>query len=122
MEIIREQGLLIHASVSLKYARLCKSEPFKRRLAQIGELPYGKIIGWVKLGKIITTETWINKYKPDVLSEDNCDEFLFGDYTPNRWAWEILEPVQWEFPIETKGSLSLWDYEIPSLNAKSPVL
>jgi hypothetical protein len=72
-------------------------------------MPYGAILGQIRVGRIIRTEEWLKEFKPEKDSPWH-DEWCFGDYHPGRWAWSILDPVKFDAPIPYKGSLSLWNY------------
>lgn len=72
-------------------------------------------------GNIIATADLINCVQMKELYEDYAilengikiqgNEFIFGDYTPGRYAW-ILDNVQMlDKPIGVKGHLGLWDYD-----------
>jgi hypothetical protein len=75
-------------------------------------LPLGHILGHVKLGRVISTFDWKQEFDP-VNSLSAQTEFAFGNYSANRWAWEITDLSPLEEPIPAKGSLSLWRYEGP---------
>lgn len=38
-------------------------------------------------------------------------EFIFGDWTPGRYAWELANIKALETPIKAKGQLSLWNWD-----------
>jgi len=44
-------------------------------------------------------------YEPDE------QELLFGDWTPGRYAWEIVNIKMLETPVPAKGKQRLWDWE-----------
>lgn len=116
--VIREQGILIHASVrfDVQNRNLATLPPFCGYLTRATELPTGAIIGYIRVGKIIPTDTWMTEFNPD-LNEDARTEQAFGNYNRGRWAWEMLESVAFDAPIPCKGALSLWNYkgEIPRI-------
>ena len=39
-------------------------------------------------------------------------EWGYGDYTSNRWAWQLANVAALEEPLHCRGSLGLW--EVPS--------
>lgn len=39
------------------------------------------------------------------------DEFLFGDWTPGRYAWELANVQLLNTPIPAKGRQGLWNWE-----------
>lgn len=118
MKMIEKEGLMIHASLSKRYNYLMGEAPFSSYLEKLGKMPYGAILGQVRLGKMVRTEQWMAErvagpnrniftYTPPV--GQGWDEYYFGDYEDGRWAWEILEPELFPEPIPCKGSLSLWN-------------
>jgi hypothetical protein len=38
------------------------------------------------------------------------NEYLFGDFTPGRYAWILNNIEILKKPIPAKGQLSLWEY------------
>src|SRR5580692_2219073 len=116
--ILRQEGLLIHSSQKMDYTHqsLCTYPPFKTYVPDLKVLPFGPILGYVSVGRVITADHWLQE------NPDYPEEYSFGNYTKGRWAWELPAAVQWELPIQAKGSLSLWEYNAPiTLKAKSPV-
>ena len=107
--ILERDGMLIHASKNKKSAPLMGTPPFSNYLIKLGILSYGAIIGRCRVGRIIRTEEWLKEFKPSQGSPW-FEEWHFGDFTPGRWCWEILEPEVFETPIRWPGSLSLWEY------------
>lgn len=113
----------IHASKKINKA-VCEMEPFKSVLAEHGytasNLPTGAIIattnmidcleisrthqGYVKLNSERKT-SWNDPFMDE-------NEYVFGDYTVGRFAWELVDVKQIE-PIPAKGQLGLWNWEAP---------
>lgn len=112
LAIIRKEGLLIHASETWnKFLKeLIKQAPFSQYMRFMNPMPFGAIIGKVKVGRILTTESWREEFDPRN-NMDALHEKQFGDYTPGRFAWEFatFEPME---PIKCKGALSLWDFDL----------
>lgn len=84
---------------------------FKETLAAHGfyspqDFTLGAIIGTVEIVEMIRTDVIL---KSPTFSEK---EDLFGDYSPNRWAWRLANPKKLKTPILCKGALSLW--EVPA--------
>lgn len=114
LNIIQTEGMLIHASArwgSLQKELMGKS-PYSDYLSQLYPMEKSAIIGWVKVGRILTTEQWL-EMNNNCLHGRNLVEYQFGDYSPNRYAWEITRFEKFETPIPAKGKLSLWDYNGP---------
>lgn len=106
MKIIQRDGLLIHATLTKKDAHLMGSAPFSNHLSILGQLPYGCIIGKIRIGRIIKTQEWCNENMSGLFANQ---EFKFGNYSPNRWAWEVIEPEPISH-IPWRGALSLWEF------------
>lgn len=98
--------LAIHASKSFpRWAQdLCMEDPFREALKSewIELLPTGAIIATCRLVRCVSTFSLIGE-----ISEQ---EMAFGDFTPGRYAWELVDvlPIG---PIPAKGSLGLWEWK-----------
>lgn len=46
----------------------------------------------------------------DEISEED-DEFLFGDWTPGRFAWEFANMKMLDVPIPVRGGQRIWNWE-----------
>ena len=94
--------LLIHAGKGvdkIAVERLSKYLPDK--------LPTGKILGKVKLVDCI-------KMSPDfqkMLEKENSDIYTNSSFKAN-YGWQLTDVEVFENPIEAKGQLSLWEYNI----------
>lgn len=110
-EIARLNGeLYIHASKKINYAglELCSTnEYFKKCIPEPGRMRTGAIIGKVTLHGFRSTN------EQGVLHGISKQERAFGDYSENRWLWYLTNPIKFDKPIETKGALSVWEYEFP---------
>ena len=98
--------LLIHASAKRPTKRekdLFERAPyFNRFITDTNDLPYGAIIAKVDLEAI---------YKTEAISHAlSLQELAFDDYSPNRFAWKLvnLQPLELYLPV--KGTLGLWTY------------
>jgi hypothetical protein len=98
---------------------LCWSEPFRSTLLKHGFLmsffnwPFGKVVATARLAaceKIIQESKGFSAVVQNYgFVEGN--EYLFGDYTPGRYAW-ILEEIQpLAEPVPAKGMQGLWNWE-----------
>lgn len=113
------EGLLIHAAGSILgldwqrldtgFFRNYRSEIVKEDGLGKEFMPLGVIIGWVKVGMILSTQKWVSEFRPS-MDENYAEEMAFGDYRPGRWAWNLLEPVRFKVQIPFRGSLTLSDY------------
>lgn len=45
--------------------------------------------------------------------EPTDQELLFGDWTPGRYAWEIIDFKMLSKPIPAKGKQGLWNWALP---------
>ena len=120
--------LFIHASK--RFLRddkdLCKSQPFREAIRRgypgwptidmtVGRLPLGAIIGVVKLTEIVSTNNvtsdptadWVQRFGNTYCFPHK--EIEFGNYEPNRYAWQFEHPVMFDQPIPCTGSLGLFD-------------
>lgn len=96
----------IHASSRFPvYARaLAETDPY--HVTALGKYPIER----VALGAIIGTVTLVAiERTQDVIV--GAKERAFGDYTADRWAWLLDDPVHFEEPIPWKGALGLWGIE-----------
>ena len=68
-----------------------------------------------KFGKIICKCNLVDcKYMNDDLINEvkkNHNEYICGEYSVGRYAW-ILENIELIKPIEAKGKLSIWNYDV----------
>lgn len=118
--------LLIHASKSKKYLKLCGQNPFISYLpAELcydhksgkdiiipkpESLPYGAIIGSVDLVHTFQMDKNVCEWMQHSNS-DNKLEFDFGDWKPGRYGWQFKNPVLFKKPIPAKGQLGIWNCE-----------
>lgn len=115
--------LLIHASKKFDKSQkaLCFTKFFEHHLADVvDDLPLGAIIGRVKLIDTISTYQIGDKfgqglsiYRPPLEFNLTERERAYGDYSPNRYGWLFYEPVTFQTAIPAKGSLSLWEWQVP---------
>lgn len=115
LDIIQQEGMLIHASLKLAkpQLQLLNDWPFNLYRNQTNDLYRGHIIGWVRVGRILTTQQWMEEIRiQDRDDERWAEEEQFGDYRPERYAWEMLEFKKLKHPIKMSGSLSLWDFDL----------
>ena len=94
--------LLIHAGKGI-------DKEVMKRLAKYlpTELPYGKILGKVKLVDCIKMSP---EFK-ELLLEENGDIYTKSSFQEN-YGWQLLDVEVFEKPIEAKSHLSLWEYNM----------
>lgn len=97
--------ILIHASLGKSPGwDIAHEQPFKKFIDCYGgflKLPFGEIIGEVRIEQIKPTE--------EIRAKLSADELAFGDYGTGRWAWRLAKPVLYREPIPCKGALMLWE-------------
>ena len=94
--------LLIHAGKSVD------KEAIKRLEKYLPEnLPLGKILGKVRLVDCIKMSP---EFKEMLLKENN--EIYTKSSFQENYGWQVTDIEVFEEPIEAKGRLSLWEYDI----------
>ena len=92
--------LLIHAGkkVDRYFADwlIAKGDPAARDLE---ELPTGAILGIANIVDICSTNSFLPPPR----------EFQYGDYTSNRWAWQLDGIFRLDEPMACSGKLGLWE-------------
>lgn len=120
--------LAIHAGKKIDI-EACNREPIKSVLAEHGytvdNLPTGAVVAIAEL-----SECWAVKRLESELPDPpvelsippgrckvwagylgNNREYLFGDYSHGRYAWEMSNVSQLPQPIPAKGQQRLWNWE-----------
>lgn len=69
----------------------------------ISRFPLGAIIGTVEI-----VDTWRTSALTSGGKVISAKENAFGDYGPNRWAWNLQNPKLLAEPIPCRGHLGLW--------------
>ena len=94
--------LLIHAGKGID------KEAVKRLAKYLPEnIPSGKILGKVKLADCIKMSP---EFK-EMLLKENKDIYTKSSFE-EKYGWQVTDIEVFKVPIEAKGHLSLWDYEI----------
>lgn len=103
----RHRGsLLIHASQG-KAGEIFAADPlFQRYIPDFEALPFGAIIGSVRLEKILPTEDF--DLSDAAMNTFTLEEKAFGDYTSGRYGWLLVDPVKFKHPIPERGMPGLW--------------
>lgn len=94
--------LLIHAGLGIDKEAMKKLEKYIPK-----DMPRGKILGKVKLVDCIKMSP---EFKECLLKE-NKDIYTESSFKEN-YGWQVSDVEVFENPIEVKGHLSLWEYEI----------
>ena len=71
------------------------------------ELPLGQILGKVKLVDCIK----ISPEFKEMLEKENKDIYTKSSFAEN-YGWQVTDVEVFEKPIEAKGQLSLWEYDL----------
>lgn len=100
--------IVIHAAKSLEGSHLCMAEPFRSILAELGymsadQLTYGAALGFADLVAVHRTN--------DLAGRLSKQERAFGDFGPNRFAWEFDNVRFFKEPIKMRGQQGLWTFE-----------
>lgn len=94
--------LLIHAGKGID------KEAMKRLKKYIPEdMPLGKILGKVKLVDCIRMSP---EFKEMLLNENN--EIYTKSSFQENYGWQVTDVEVFDVPIEAKGHLSLWEFDI----------
>ena len=97
--------LLIHAGKGID------KEAMKRLVKYLpDEIPLGKILGKVTLVDCIRM---CPEFK-EILLKENSDIYTKSSFSEN-FAWQVEDVQVFGEPIEAKGHLSLWEYDIDNI-------
>lgn len=94
--------LLIHAGKGIDKAAMIR---LKKYLPE--DLPYGKILGKVKLVDCIKMSP---EFKNKLLKEN--DEIYTDSSFQENYGWQVTDVEVFDEPIDAKGQLSLWEYDL----------
>lgn len=116
--------LAIHAAVNMPswVKKLCQEEPFKSTLEKHGvfdlkSLPSGCVVAVCNLFDIQKIVSESRRGRCATLENGGMifnNEYLFGDYTPGRFAWILKDIKPLPEPIPAKGAQRIWNWEVPS--------
>lgn len=113
--LLQQEGFLIHSSGTFdkRDQKLVNQQPFSHYIRHFSELPLGKLIGFARLSRIITTDEWEADMRPGYMPD--AEEHAFGNYDPNRYAWGLKDVVSFTAAqqVTVKGMLGLWQYHSP---------
>lgn len=90
--------------------RYAYTAPFQEALRRHGyrpdHLPLGAAVGTARLLRYIPTEDYTLYVPPS--------DYPFGNYGPERYAWEYGEPELFETPIPCRGYQGIWRWQEPA--------
>lgn len=69
--------------------------------------PTGAIIGKANLINCVFIDEQICR----LIKEQHPDEYMFGDFTPGRYAWVMENAVFFDDPILASGKQGVWNWE-----------
>lgn len=94
--------LLIHAGKSIDKEAACRLAKYIK-----GELITGKILGKVVLRDCVKMTP---EFK-EMLLKENSDIYTKSSFKEN-YGWQLDNVEVFEVPVEAKGHLSLWEYDV----------
>ena len=94
--------LLIHAGKGIDKEAMKRLEKYLPE-----ELPYGKILGKVKLVDCIKMSPELK----ELLLKENSDIYTKSSFQEN-YGWQVSYVEVFENPIDAKGHFSLWEYNM----------
>ena len=71
----------------------------------INRLPLGAIVAVARLDNCVSTNERSRMPRPSI---KDAFELVFGDYSPDRFAWFLADVRALPEPIPCKGALGLW--------------
>jgi len=83
-----------------------------------GSFPLGAVIATAELVEVCSTNDEIEDF---LWKHGAVNEFEFGDYGLNRYAWALKNVQRLAEPIPAKGALGLWEWEAALVAAPNEV-
>lgn len=107
--------IAIHAGKKVDEAA-CREESIRKVLVEHGytayNLPTGAILAIATLNRCLkSVDTWTDGYELENRELIYSPEYEFGDFTPGRYAWELIDVQQLQEPIPAKGQQGLWNWD-----------
>lgn len=88
------------------WERALRSFGLKEVFNRFQKFPTGAIIGKAKLTDCKLIDDAYFQFTRDLCPE----EFLYGDFTPGRYAWVFEEPELFKNPLPVSGRQGLWNW------------
>ncbi|MNO43053.1 hypothetical protein D3C76_332630 [compost metagenome] len=106
--------LAVHAGKKID-RKICQQEPYRSILLKHGykvdNLPTGAVLA---IGRLVDCHQVIVEQGNTAILGNHAVvsgyEYLFGDYNPGRYAWELSDMARLQQPIEIKGMQGLWNF------------
>lgn len=110
------------------YKEVCNKHSFRKYIADFDKLPFGYILGAVKIVDCFSTDSYKLSKAMAKIAEDRTliikDLLIdlshrineisdFGDFSEGRYGFVISDFVQFETPIKARGTQGFWFYELP---------
>lgn len=108
-----KKGELFAIAATARYSELSQTmedfPEFRFALRRIERpLPTGKIIAVARIGEVISTMEWVRRFCRRGMLEKHESEYCFGDYSPNRFAWELIDVTPLATPLACSGMQRFW--------------
>ncbi|MNO92738.1 hypothetical protein D3C76_843200 [compost metagenome] len=110
--------LAIHAGKKID-KKICHQEPYKAILSKNGytaeNLPSGAVLAVCQLKDCHQVLVDMQDHAIfDNHSIVSGQEYLFGDYSLGRYAWQLTDMMRLQEPIEINGKQGLWNFSFES--------
>jgi hypothetical protein len=74
---------------------------------RFGLLPLGAVVATCRLANVFSVEDlW-------PMIKELGDEYLFGDFSEGRFAWQLDSVRELDSPITVAGKQGLWNWQLP---------
>ncbi|MNN34183.1 hypothetical protein D3C81_1479780 [compost metagenome] len=108
--------LAIHAGKKID-KKICQQEPYKSILTKYGftadNLPTGAVLAVCQLKDCHQV---VMDMQDHAMLDNNSivtdQEYLFGDYSLGRFAWQLTDMMRLQEPIEINGKQGLWNLSL----------
>lgn len=79
------------------------------------QLAFGDTRGCVIATAVLADCVQFNAERVDFIARSlGADELSFGDFTPGRYGWYLVEVERLPEPIPAKGALGVWEWTPPA--------
>lgn len=107
--------IAIHAGKKLDNDAIQEPEIYKAIIKHgfhhMRDLPLGAVVAIANLNDCLkSVDTWTDGYVLENGVLVYSPEYEFGDFTPDRYAWEMSNVKQLKEPIKAKGQQGLWNW------------
>lgn len=67
-------------------------------------LPFGCVVATCRIARVLPAP------EAAALLDPACASLALGDFSPGRWAWELVDLVRLAEPVAARGHQGLWDW------------